>query len=372
MIADIIKNPRKLLNFARKIRLARQLYGKPYSALLQRFAELSLNEKYTPQEVFLWELLSLPSKEAVLRHTASKKALVGLQQRLNPASAAMLTEDKGLFYRYCQALGLATPRFFAGIGPRLAWTAEGAVLLGAPQWAAFLDALTEPEIVVKPSLGAYGRGVRLLTRRDDGWCDQDGRRMTSAALVAELERDPDYNSFVVQERVRNHEDLARLGGTDFHQGVRIVTALSGRGAVEILVSNIKIIGGDAATDNFSSGAKGNFLCDVDIATGKLGAAVQGNPDAIGLREVTEHPRTGVTICGFQLPFWQESCDLVRRAAVEFLPLITVGWDVSITPSGPLLMEGNAWWDPHNAQKSMAPFRDYESAIFAKEGTRRGP
>ncbi len=38
-------------------------------------------------------------------------------------------------------------------------------------------------------------------------------------------------------------------------------------------------------------------------------------------------------------------DLVRRAALAFAPLRTIGWDVAISDAGPSLIEGNVLWDP---------------------------
>lgn len=41
--------------------------------------------------------------------------------------------------------------------------------------------------------------------------------------------------------------------------------------------------------------------------------------------------------------WEEAFALVRGAAPHFLPLRTLGWDIAITPDGPMIIEANAHW-----------------------------
>jgi hypothetical protein len=63
--------------------------------------------------------------------------------------------------------------------------------------------------------------------------------------------------------------------------------------------------------------------------------------------LTNHPKTGAPFADFQLPHWQEARKLAEHAAVLFLPLRTIGWDLALTDDGPLLLQGNAEWDPVN-------------------------
>ncbi|MBN9282025.1 MAG: hypothetical protein J0H37_07220, partial [Hyphomicrobium denitrificans] len=51
--------------------------------------------------------------------------------------------------------------------------------------------------------------------------------------------------------------------------------------------------------------------------------------------------------GFRLPDWTLVTELALRAARTFLPLRTIGWDIALTPDGPVIVEGNRWWDPPN-------------------------
>ena len=45
-----------------------------------------------------------------------------------------------------------------------------------------------------------------------------------------------------------------------------------------------------------------------------------------------------------MPFWKEVLDLCSRAARIIPNLRSVGWDVALTPDGPVIVEGNPDWD----------------------------
>ena len=68
--------------------------------------------------------------------------------------------------------------------------------------------------------------------------------------------------------------------------------------------------------------------------------------------VSAHPKTKIPFEGVRLPFWAEACHLVRQTAVKFIPIRTIGWDVALTPDGPVIVEGNIWWDPPNQHGDM--------------------
>jgi hypothetical protein len=57
------------------------------------------------------------------------------------------------------------------------------------------------------------------------------------------------------------------------------------------------------------------------------------------------PGTGAQVARRPVPFFEESCALVRRAAPAMLPMRTLGWDVALTPGGPVVLEANNWWAP---------------------------
>jgi len=79
----------------------------------------------------------------------------------------------------------------------------------------------------------------------------------------------------------------------------------------------------------------------------LRAPLLFSASGVGVEVITDHPDTSLPLKGFRLPFWDEAMTLARRATALFVPLRTIGWDVAITAEGPVLIEGNARWDPPN-------------------------
>jgi hypothetical protein len=99
--------------------------------------------------------------------------------------------------------------------------------------------------------------------------------------------------------------------------------------------------GAAVADNFDLGA---IAAPIDLATGRLGAGVQKLGDHAA-NAVATHPDTGARIAGHVLPDWARALDLARRAH-RALPsprttAAIIGWDVVLTPAGPVLLECNA-------------------------------
>jgi hypothetical protein len=212
--------------------------------------------------------------------------------------------------------------------------------------------------VIKPVFGAYGFGVRVLSR-DEGrlFHDASGRSVRATELVEEMSADQASRGWILQERMRNHPDLVGLSRSSYLQCVRVLTLTGRSGECHVLHAHFKIIVGENGIDNFQFGATGNLTSRIRLADGVLLAALTPNPKGAGYVPATVHPDTGRRIEGVRLPFWPETCELARSAARRFLPLRLVGWDVAITPKGPVLIEANWNSDPTNPHRNMDAIRE---------------
>jgi hypothetical protein len=111
---------------------------------------------------------------------------------------------------------------------------------------------------------------------------------------------------------------------------------------------MKLAVGRGATDNYDDGRTGNGFSEISIDDGVLGPLMVPAPGGFGYVSSPVAPGTGQRVEGRRLPCFAEACELVRRSAPLFLPMRTLGWDVALTPAGPVVVEANNWWGPFTA------------------------
>lgn len=271
------------------------------------------------------------------------------QDRLNPVSLEPFTEQKLLFYDYCRASGIPVPEVYGTAGRLGGWSRlTGRVICGRDEFSAFL-ATIPGDMVVKPSFGNRGEGVRGLTRSDGGLTDLDGSPVDAAVLHDEICADPDSEIHVVQERMRNHPAIEEITASPVLQTLRVSTIVRPDGSVLVL-GVLRLALSPGATDNWHYGEAGNGWCPVSLDDGELGQMRVRAPE---VRRIPTVPGTGAQVCGRRIPLVEEACRLVRRAALLFLPMRTLGWDVALTPDGPVVIEANNWWSPFRTLSAEA-------------------
>ena len=270
--------------------------------------------------------------------------------RLNPHALADLTAEKAIFYRHFAALGVRIPTLFGLVGRAGSWSASsGRPLAGHEEAAALLAGGTPADFVVKPSGGHHGLGVRVLRHEDGALVDLEGARWTPLELVRELHADPEFDLFVVQERLRNHQDLLALCDAETLQTVRMTTFVPDAGGPQLVHACVKLAFGGRNIDNFRGGTTGNVLVEIDIATGTL------------LRPFAPAGRPQGGIEGRVLPDWGAAVALALRSAELLLPQRTMGFDIGLTPSGPVIVEANRGYDPFPSARFGAALRAIQRA-----------
>ena len=139
------------------------------------------------------------------------------------------------------------------------------------------------------------------------------------------------NRIFLEDLVVQHDKLNELCPTSCNT-IRIIT-FNNNGKPEILWAGLRIGNGVNAVDNFHAGG---MACEIDLETGKL----IGNALDKDLNEYETHPLTHIKFDGFQIPLFDEVKETVKKASLESDKILVVGWDVSVTNNGPVIIEGN--------------------------------
>ena len=182
---------------------------------------------------------------------------------------------------------------------------------------------TSGKIVMKKHDGQCGVGVEVMDAKD--------MEVETVLDIMEKSGNDMLESYIVQ-----HPDLMALSPSGLNT-VRIYTQLDHKDRVEILGCRLRITV-NSVVDNM---AAGNMAAPIDTATGLLtGPAVFSD---ITKAPAKEHPVTGMQIEGFQVPLWEATMEMIRKAALHYKPCRSVGWDVAVTTKGPQLLEGNHDW-----------------------------
>ena len=92
----------------------------------------------------------------------------------------------------------------------------------------------------------------------------------------------------------------------------------------------------APTDNWS---RGGYIAPIDEVSGRVGSLLVVEGSERTKRKT--HPETGSRIAGIDVPYWEAACELVTKAARIHSNCPVIGWDVLISPDGPVLIEANA-------------------------------
>ncbi|MDD2983057.1 MAG: sugar-transfer associated ATP-grasp domain-containing protein [Crocinitomicaceae bacterium] len=179
------------------------------------------------------------------------------------------------------------------------------------------------KIVFKSSDGKCGIGVKVESTENF-----DEKSLLSIMNTNQYD--------LVEEFIIQHPELNKLSPSGVNT-VRIFTQLDDNNQVVILGCRQRI-SVNSPIDNMAAGNLAAFIDEYSgIVTGP------GVYSDITKMDENIHPITGVSIIGFQVPYWEEAIEMVKGAAIKHPQNRSIGWDIVITENGPGFIEGNHDW-----------------------------
>lgn len=216
---------------------------------------------------------------------------------------------------------------------------------------AFKEFMAEREtVIVKPDSESGGKGVEKLNKADFKSLDEMYNKLKADDIG------------VIEDVIVQHDKMNELNPSSLNT-LRITTILNETGP-HIVYSFVRIGNSDRPVDNLHSGG---MFAPINSETGEIERP--GYDKARNTYEI--HPRTGTKLVGFKIPYWEESKQKCLDAALKVPQMRYIGWDIGISPEGPVFVEGNnlpgydiLQMPPHTPDRiGMLPkFREYVKGI----------
>lgn len=206
-------------------------------------------------------------------------------------------------------------------------------------------------VIVKPSVySGQGHDIRFY--------DSDDMTPQDAEEVFDLYGD----NFIMQEKLVQHSDLARLN-PDSLNTIRIMTLLKDD-RVHILGPILRVGGEKSEVDNTSQGGYQGYV----LPDGRL--SPKGFTHRRGRWEYTDAYPNGIRFADVVVPSYSRVVDAARRLATRMGHFKIVGWDFAVAADGePVFIEFNVI--PGQNQESNGPtFGDLTEDVLEEVFGRR--
>lgn len=267
----------------------------------------------------------------------------------------VINQDKFYFYLFLSRLGIPTPKVYCYIRNGSILYIDSDIQLDKDSSRSIRDQLKrlfskDIDVIAKPSDGMMGKGVFSLQIKDS-IVYIDGEQHSLEELIDVLLS----ANYILQERIIQHERMGVLCPSSVNT-IRLQTVMDKDGHVIPFGPMLRIGRVGHAVDNW---AKGGVIIGIDDNTGKLKEMGFLKPK-YGTR-ISEHPDTHIAFLGYDIPFFKEAVTMAVSLHQMMYRSHSIGWDIAITNTGPVFIEGNDRWEismvqtVHGGMKSIEEY-----------------
>lgn len=293
------------------------------------------------------------------------KSNLALNTRLSPPNIASISDfldNKVLYTSLLDKFGLATTTLQAVVSSTHGF-GQLKTLRSTEEIETFLLNEAKYPLFGKPVEGSKSIGTALFSSIDleaQTILLGNGNKTTVSDLAKEIFMGFS-GGYVFQAAVVQHDAVNAVIGTAIGT-VRVVTVMQD-GVPLVLYTVWKIPAPDAMSDNFWQ--SGSMIAEVEVSSGQIKQVRRGT--GMNVEQIESHPVSKSKLAGFVLPHWQDILTLAQNCHRLTPENGILGWDIAITPDGPLVIECNT--SPFHTLYQMATgqgiLNDAFSAKFAK-------
>ena len=142
----------------------------------------------------------------------------------------------------------------------------------------------------------------------------------------------DNKQYLIEDAIVQHSKMNELYSGSVNT-LRMVTLVDNDNVPHFMYALVRMGQKGAKVDNISSGGMYAPVNSDGIITHAAFCDKEGICHAV-------HPTSGTNLIGFEIPYFKEAVELVKKAALVVPDMRYIGWDIAITENGPILVEGN--------------------------------
>ena len=300
---------------------------KPISTIRAELRQLCMgnNGSYTPAATIEhYFMLGLDCSGTDVSNFIFQQRYDGLRNKKQPRFAAMLKHKYyTAAYLNSQGINISLP-----LGEM---NAAGQIFNGG-EWKPLKQVLerdNRTHYFCKLKDGNQGRGHVVIDYLN-GKFYKEGKEQTDAEIYKELD------NHTIEPRIIQHPVLNEMYEHAV-SNVRLIT-LSHEGEVFLYAQAILVGSRGGRVSNLGFGG---IIIGVDSNGVMKGSGIYKS--SAGFGATRQHPDSGIIFDGFQIPMWQEAVGLALRGHAALRDIQSIGWDIAITPQGPIVIEANDEW-----------------------------
>jgi len=260
-------------------------------------------------------------------------------------SFAPIMDKKDLFEVYFTHCGINVARSLLHNDGVVFYNKEQMELITTPEdFVKYLQSLNiKRSLFIKKKQDSFGGRNIFKARIED---------LNDTAYLGQIYREVIRSGYIFQNEIIQHREMNRLNPycvnslrivvyTNKSQKENLMSASLRTALRKIYVDNVSNGGGSIPVDMEEGVLTGNIYTDFEKGRGKVWK---------------RHPVTNMEIKGFKIPYYKEARKLALEASSALPQISLIGWDIAITPEGPLIIEGNKSPDLNFQEVAQKGFR----------------
>lgn len=350
MIKKLQHSSQKLMDYIDTGSRIARTRSSPLAIEIARLVLHRIVTGYGPDQYVAYSLHEKPVNLRAWRQYLDKKDFCKLLFRYNKKTNFHALEDKVAFAAVCRQSDIPHPDILFTCN----YSRQNSSVMNYSfdDVHSALDNLAAGDYIIKTCGGSYGLHLWSITKSENGIQVHNNGQLLTSRIFADLLKQTGQ-SYLVQNKIEVVDSLRPLMPGVACGSMRIYTFLRKDGTVltPFCIAKLTVVG--AVSDNFANGTSGNLTAIIDMKTLSIRRVVAKDKNGL-ICNISHHPDTDVDLRNYPVPELKQALQMGCRCALAFPDTPAIGWDIVVTSSGAVVLEGNPMFDPYGPQWCEGP------------------